>query len=160
MSALENGSCIRRKLLYPGHELNIIRVWSINTIALQQIEAHIRSSLNPAFETKMITDVHELLLFVHRLTVKNTSTSCLLLIEATLSDSELELLFQATNHGYIALDRQINSGSEYLRVELTTAGRTKLGLPAIAQAPQRAYVDSRSPWFPATARSPFNGRKL
>jgi len=108
----------------------------------------------------MITDVHELLLFVHRLTVKDTSTSCLLLIEATLNDLELELLFQATNQGYIALDRQINSGSEYMRVELTTTGRTKLGLPAIAQIQQRAQADSRSAWFPTAPRSPFNGRKL
>lgn len=108
----------------------------------------------------MITDVHELLLFVHRLTVKDTSTSCLLLIEATLTASELELLFQATNDGYIALDRQTNSGSEYIRVELTTTGRTKLGLPPIAQTQQHADADSRSRWFPTASKLPFNGRKL
>ncbi len=74
----------------------------------------------------MITDLNELLLFIHKPTEDRAGINRLWLIEAAMEDRELQLLHQAANDGYIRLNRQVSSGSEYLDVELTTIGRARL----------------------------------
>ena len=74
----------------------------------------------------MISDVHDLLSLVQQSTSERSAVNRLWLVEAVLTEAECELIHEAAGSGYIAINRQISSGSEYLDIGLTASGRVRL----------------------------------